>query len=185
MPRIAGHIIAPPTPIRKRAPSSTQMFGAKPPITEKTREDRGADHEHRAPAEHVGEPAAGDDQDAEHHGVAVDHPLRRGEVDAEFRLDRGNRDRERGEVVGDDQHRDAHRDEAENLLPRQLPVRRCHRLPPDSVNRAGEVWHRRRARCDPGRRPSGGGQPGRWIDGASGSTAASSFAAFRLPRRQP
>ena len=36
MPRIAGHIIAPPTPIRKRAPSSTQAFGAKPPITEKT-----------------------------------------------------------------------------------------------------------------------------------------------------
>ncbi len=35
MPRIAGHIIAPPMPMRKRQASSSQTFGASPPITEK------------------------------------------------------------------------------------------------------------------------------------------------------
>ena len=35
MPRIAGHIIAPPIPITKREASNIQMSGAKPPITEK------------------------------------------------------------------------------------------------------------------------------------------------------
>jgi len=35
MPRIAGHIIAPPMPIRKREASSTAAFGAKPPSMEK------------------------------------------------------------------------------------------------------------------------------------------------------
>lgn len=35
MPRIAGHIIAPPMPIRNRQVSNNPMFGASPPITEK------------------------------------------------------------------------------------------------------------------------------------------------------
>ena len=34
MPRIAGHIIAPPTPIAPRAASSIQASVAKPPSTE-------------------------------------------------------------------------------------------------------------------------------------------------------
>ena len=35
MPRMAGHIIAPPMPMMKRQASSNPMFGAIPPIREK------------------------------------------------------------------------------------------------------------------------------------------------------
>jgi len=34
MPRIAGHIIAPPMPMVKRPASNNQMSGANPPMTE-------------------------------------------------------------------------------------------------------------------------------------------------------
>ena len=46
--------------------------------------------------------------------VAVDHPLDGVDVGVEVLLDRGQRDAQRGEVVGDDEHREAHRDERED-----------------------------------------------------------------------
>ena len=114
MPRIAGHIIAPPMPMRKRQARSTQAFGRESADQREAREDGGAGDEDAATAEHVGQASSGDDEDAEDHGVAVDDPLRRGNVGVEIALDGGQCDGERGEVVGDHQDGDAHGDHAEN-----------------------------------------------------------------------
>ncbi len=65
-------------------------------------EDGGPDQEDPFSAEHVREPAAADDQDAEHEGVGVDHPLRRVDVRVEVVLDRRQADVERREVVRED-----------------------------------------------------------------------------------
>ena len=67
-----------------------------------------ADEEDVPPAEHVGEPSAGHDQDAEHQGVAGDDPLHRGDVGAEALLDRRQCDRKGCKIVGDDQHGERH-----------------------------------------------------------------------------
>ena len=103
MPRIAGHINAPPTPMAPRDRSSIQIFGRQSADQREEREDRRAEKEDLAPSEHVSEPAAGDDQDAENQGIAIDDPLHRGDVGAELDFHGGECDRERGEVVGDHQ----------------------------------------------------------------------------------
>ena len=72
-------------------------------------EDPGSDEEDVAPAEHVGEPAAGHDQHAEHQGVAGDDPLHRGDVGIEILLDRRQCDRECCEIIGDHQDGERHR----------------------------------------------------------------------------
>jgi hypothetical protein len=63
-------------------------------------EDAGTDEKDASAAEHIGEPAAGDDGYAKYHGVAVDHPLRGVDAGAEGFLDGREGDRERGEVIG-------------------------------------------------------------------------------------
>ncbi len=52
--------------------------------------------------------------DAKYHGVSIDDPLHGGDVGVKVVLDRGKRNRERGEVVGNDQHGDAHGDHAQH-----------------------------------------------------------------------
>ncbi len=100
--------------MRKRQASSTQALGAKPPMTEKPAKIARAGDEDAPASEHVGQPPAGDDEDAEDHGVSVDDPLHGGDVGVEIVLDGGKRDGERGEVVGDDENGDAHGDHAED-----------------------------------------------------------------------
>jgi hypothetical protein len=75
------------------------------------REQDRADEEDPATAEHVGEPAAGDDRHPEHERVGVDHPLGAADVSVELAFDVGQGDVERGEVVGDHEHAEAHGDQ--------------------------------------------------------------------------
>ena len=105
-------------------------------------EDHRPEEEDPSPAEHVGETSAGDDEDAEDEGIAVDDPLDRGDVGVELALDRRKSDRKGGEVVGDDEDREAHRHQAEHGG--AFESRGCrHRLPSVSAVIAG------------GRRPAG------------------------------
>ena len=83
-------------------------IGRKAAERRERREDGRADEEDVPPAEHVGEPSAGHDQDAEHQGVAGDDPLHRGDVGAEALLDRRQGDRKGCKIVGDDQHGERH-----------------------------------------------------------------------------
>ena len=105
------------------------------------REDRSADHEDALASEQVGEASAGDDQHAEHERVPVDHPLRVGERRVHVRLDVGDRDAQRGEVVGDHEHAERHREQREPG-PRVDPAFRvchgaqvCHAATPPRRNR--------------------------------------------------
>ena len=128
MPRMAGHIIAPPMPMRKRQASSTQAFGREASDQGEACEEARAGDEDAPAAEHVGQPSAGDDEDAEDHGVAVDDPLHRGDVAVKIALDGGKRDRERGEVVGNDQNGDTHGNHAKNGCLAEAVVCRCRNL---------------------------------------------------------
>lgn len=74
-------------------------------------EDRGSEEEGVAAAEHVGQPPTGDDHHPEGECVGVDHPLDRVDVGVEVLLHRRQGDVDRGEVVGDHHHGDAHREE--------------------------------------------------------------------------
>ena len=74
-------------------------------------EDRRADEEDAPAAEHVGQPPAGDEDHPERQRVGVDRPLHGADVDVEVLLDRRQGDIERGEIVGDDEHAEAHREE--------------------------------------------------------------------------
>jgi lactoylglutathione lyase len=58
--------------------------------------------------------AARHDRHTEHERVSVDHPLHGGELRVEIVLDRRDRDARRGEIVGDDEHRGAHRSQRED-----------------------------------------------------------------------
>jgi hypothetical protein len=90
MPRIAGHIRAPPIPISTRLPISQALGDAA--CQRHRREDRGADEEDPAAPEHVGEPAAGDQDHAEGERVGVDRPLDGADVGVEVLLDLRDRD---------------------------------------------------------------------------------------------
>lgn len=79
MPSTAGHISAPPIPIRARLAISQASDCAAPPSSE-DRKDAGSEEEGFATAEQVGEPAAGHDQDAEAERICVDHPLGGGDL---------------------------------------------------------------------------------------------------------
>ena len=111
IPRIAGHISAPPTPISTRAAISHASLCATAAGERHRGEDRGADEEDALAPEQVGQAPAGDDQDAEGERVCVHHPLRGVDGGVEVLLDRGDDDVDRGEVVGDDEDRDRHRDQ--------------------------------------------------------------------------
>ena len=111
MPRIAGHISAPPMPISTRvAISQASRLGGAAEHGEE-REDRGADEEGAASAEQVRDPAAGDDQHSEGERVGVDDPLGGRHIRVEVLLDLRDRDVDRGEVVRDHEDRDPHRDQ--------------------------------------------------------------------------
>jgi hypothetical protein len=88
----------------------------RPSEHREAREDRRAEDEDALSPEDVGQPAADDDQYAERQRVGVDHPLHRADVGVELLLDRRQRHGERGEVVGDDEHRDSHRHQRKNRL---------------------------------------------------------------------
>ena len=113
MPSTAGHIIAPPIPISARQTISQSSSCAAPAEQREAGEDRGPDEEDAPPAEHVREPAAGHDQHAEDERVGVDHPLHGRDVRVEVLLDLGQRDAQRGDVVGHDEDRDRHRPESD------------------------------------------------------------------------
>ncbi len=81
-----------------------------------------------AAAEHVGQPAAGDDQHPEHQGVAGDDPLHRGDVGRKILLDRRQGHGERGKIVADDEGRHGHGAHAEQLRLAQLLRVRQSRL---------------------------------------------------------
>ena len=85
-------------------------------------EDRGADEEDPAPAEHVGQASAGDEHHAEGERVGVDRPLDRADVDVEVLLDRRQRHVEGGEVVGDHEHAEAHREKRHSCSRLDLPT---------------------------------------------------------------
>ena len=89
MPRIAGHISAPPIPISTRAAISQASVWRDAAGERHRGEDRRADEEGAPAPEQVGQAAAGDDQDPEGERVGVDHPLRGGDVGVEVLLDRG------------------------------------------------------------------------------------------------
>ena len=89
---VAGFISAAPTPWTTRAPISTCSLPAKPQKNDDTVKIDEADHEDAPPAEHVGELAAGEQQDAEGQRVAVDDPLELRDRDAEVVADRRQRD---------------------------------------------------------------------------------------------
>ena len=109
MPSTAGHMIAPPTPIKARAASRTgQRRGDRRDGRERS-EDPGAPEEQLASPVQVAQPATGDDEHAEHEGVAVDHPLHGAEIRVEVALDVGERDAQRREVVGDQEDAERHR----------------------------------------------------------------------------
>ena len=100
------------------------------PAASENGEEAGTDHEDALAPEEVGEAAAGDDQHAEHQGVTVDDPLGRGQRGVEVTLDLGDRDAQRGEVVGDHEHAQRHRHEGELGAPVDLPGCTGHaRLP--------------------------------------------------------
>ena len=57
---VAGFISAAPTPCAQRAPIRKLALGASPQASDDSEKIDEADHEDLAPAEHVGELAAGD-----------------------------------------------------------------------------------------------------------------------------
>ena len=93
-----------------------------------------ADEEDAAAAEHVGDPPARDDRHPEHQRVGVDDPLDAADVGVEVALDRGQGDVQRGEVVGDHEDAEPHRDERHHrprldrvgVLPGHVLVRLRH-----------------------------------------------------------
>ena len=105
-------------------------------------EQGGADEEHAAATEHVGEPPAGDDRHPEHQRIGVDHPLGGVDVGVEVLLDRGDRDVQRGEVVRDHQHAEPHRDERHHRPRRQAVVGRSPRGGALSVRHRGGLYLR-------------------------------------------
>ncbi len=115
MPRIAGHISAPPTPHQDPGRDQPGLGLGGAAERRHRGEDRGAEEEGPAAPEHVGEAAAGDDQDAEGQRVGVDHPLHRVDVGVEVLLHRRDGDVDRREVVGDDDHADPHRERASQV----------------------------------------------------------------------
>ena len=113
MPRIAGHIRAPPIPISTRAVISHCSLGATAPASDIAAKIACADEEDPPTPEQVCQAPAGDDQYSEGERVGVHDPLGRIDGDVEVVLDRGNDDVDRREVVGDDEDGDRHRDERE------------------------------------------------------------------------
>ncbi len=89
-------------------------------------EDRRADEEDLAPAEHVGQPPAGDQAHPEDERVGVDRPLDRADVDVEVLLHRRQGDVERREVVGDHEHAEPHREQRKER-PARESARSRHR----------------------------------------------------------
>ena len=124
-PTTAGQMSAPPIAIERPGGDEHRRRLRRAAHRREHREDRDADEEHPPPAEEVGEAAAGDDEHAEDERVGVDDPLHRADVGVQVALDLGERDRQRREVVGDDEDREGHRHERQDHLGVQ-PVRRHH-----------------------------------------------------------
>jgi hypothetical protein len=81
--------MAPPNAHEDAAADQPPEGRSEPTQKGEAREHRGAKEEDPAPAEDVGQPPPGDDQDAEDQRVAVDHPLDVGDVGPEVPLDLG------------------------------------------------------------------------------------------------
>ncbi len=103
---VAGNISAAPMPWTVRAPISVLAGRREPAGKRREREDRQAEQEDAAPAEEVGELAAREHEDGERERVGVHRPLELGEADAEFALDRGERDVHDGVVEHDHEERE-------------------------------------------------------------------------------
>src|SRR3954470_22505340 len=113
MPRMAGNISAAPTPIAPRAAISQYSFCAAPPSRDMTMKIVvPMKNSRRRPNRSA--PAARHDQHPEDERVGVDHPLDGGDRAVEGLLDRGQRNVQRGEVLGEDEDAEPHRDQREH-----------------------------------------------------------------------
>ena len=84
MPRIAGHISAPPIPIASAAAISQVSFCAAPPSADIEAKIAGAEEEGVASPEHVGEAAPVTIITPKVERVGVDHPLDRVDVVSKY-----------------------------------------------------------------------------------------------------
>ena len=117
--------MAPPTPISPDTQKHADVRREAADHRENGEEAR-AEEEDPPPAKHVGEAAARDNQHAEHQRVAVDNPLHRCDVGSEVLLHCRERDAQGGEVVGDDENGQRHRDEAQYCRFVQRIFGLCH-----------------------------------------------------------
>ena len=108
---VAGFISAAPMPCTARAPIRKPAFGASPQASDESEKIARPIDEDLAPAEHVGELAAGDQQRREDERVAGDDPLELRDRDLQILRDRGQRDVHDGVVEHD--HEEAERDSGE------------------------------------------------------------------------